>query len=75
MTSENRRISTVVRYNSVHDEYNKVVEELGEYAFLVPKTYVYNMICKRTGLCAKTVAYILNHTSKEIILHFGGGKN
>jgi len=71
MTSENRRESTIVRHNLVHDEYDKVLKELGAYAYLVPKSHVYNMICERTGLCTKTVAYILNHTNKENNLHFG----
>jgi len=72
MASENRRISTIVRHNLVHDEYKAVTNSLGEYAFLVPKSYIYKLICERTGLCVKTVAYILNHTSKENNLHFGG---
>lgn len=73
MTSESRRESTIVRHNLVHDTYNDVIRSLGEYAFLVPKSYVYKLICQRTGLCSKTVAYILNHTDKENILHLGGG--
>jgi len=61
-SSENRRPSTIIRDNSIHEAYNDVVSELGEYAYLVPKSYIYDKVGKRTGLCSKTIAYVLNHT-------------
>lgn len=64
-TELKRRESTIVRHNHVHEVYNDIVCELGKYAYLVPKSYIYSLICERTGLCEKTVAYILNHTHKE----------
>jgi len=64
MASENKRESTIVRHNIVHNIYNNVLQELGDDAHLVPKSYIYDIICKRTGLCSKTVAFILNHTEQ-----------
>jgi len=61
-SSENRRESTIVRDNSVHEVYDSVIVDLGEYAYLVPKSYIYERIRERTGLCHKTIAFILNHT-------------
>jgi len=55
-------MSTIIRDNSVHEIYQEVCKELGEYAFLVPKSYLYNKVREKTGLCAKTIAYIINHT-------------
>lgn len=66
MAKEYRRISTIVRHNSVHKVYNELIAELGIYANLVPKSYIYDFICKQTGLCSKTVAYILNHTDVNL---------
>lgn len=61
-SSENRRPSTVIRQNTVHEVYCELIKELGEYAFLVPKSFIYSKINERTGLCVKTIAYVLNHT-------------
>lgn len=62
--SDSRRESTVKRHNEIHDVYNDVIAGLGELARLVPKSYIYDKIKERTGLCTKTIAYILNHTRK-----------
>lgn len=59
---EKRRASTVIRDNLVHSTYKEVCDRLGEYAILVPKAYIYNKVMEKTGLCAKTIAFILNHT-------------
>jgi len=64
---ENRKKSTIIRDNIVHGVYNDVCKELGEYAFLVPKAYLYERIKERTGLCIKTIAYIINHTDYVVI--------
>ena len=61
---DNRRESTVKRYNEIHDVYNDVVTGLGELVRPVPKSYIYDKIKERTGLCTKTIAYILNHARK-----------
>lgn len=73
MAKDYRRNSTLVRHNLVHKAYNDLKTDLGIYANLVPKSYIYEIICKQTGLCSKTVAYILNHTDIENNLQFGGG--
>jgi len=56
------RPSTIARYKLVHSVYAEVVGELGDFAALVPKSYLYDRINARTGLCYKTIAHVLNHT-------------
>lgn len=51
----------------VHDAYDKICDEMGEYANFVAKQYIYEKIREETGLCLKTIAYILNHTDREDI--------
>lgn len=65
ISDEKLRNSTIIRYNNVHDEYNNVVEELGKYATLVPKSYIYEKVSERTGLSCKTVARALSHSIKK----------
>jgi len=60
--SENMRQSTAVRYRSVHNIYNMVIKDLGEYAYLVPKSYIYGKIREETGLSFRTIARALNNT-------------
>lgn len=64
-SSENRRPSMIIRYNSVHDIYNEVLKDLGRYAHLVPKSYIYEQIHERTGLSSKTISRALNHFTKQ----------
>lgn len=59
---ENRKRSTIIRDNAVHEVYEGVCKELGDYAYLVPKSFIYNKVREETGLCTKTIAYIINHT-------------
>ena len=60
-----RRPSTIIRDNMVHTAYEEVCNEIGEYVHLVPRQYIYEKVRERTGLCLKTIAYILNHTVKQ----------
>lgn len=62
---KNRKPSTVVRDNHVHQIYKEVMYELGEYAHYLPRYIIYGKIGRLTGLCAKTIATILNHTVSE----------
>ena len=61
-SGKNRRPSTVFRDNKVHEAYEKVCRELGEYSRLVPRLHIYEKVKETTGLCSKTIAFILNHT-------------
>lgn len=63
-----RRPSTIIRDNLVHEAYEEVCGEIGEYVHLVPRQYIYEKIQMRTGLCLKTIAYILNHTVKQNLI-------
>ena len=67
-----RRPSTIIRDNMVHTAYEEVCNEIGEYVHLVPRQFIYEKVRERTGLCLKTIAYILNHTVKQN-LTIGGG--
>ena len=71
-SGKNRRGSTIIRDNEVHDVYDKLCKEMGVYSNFVAKQYIYEKIRERTGLCLKTIAYILNHTDKQN-LTIGGG--
>jgi len=57
-----RRESTVIRDNAVHEACDRLHSELGPLYREVSKSFIYNQIRERTGLCTKTIAYILNHT-------------
>lgn len=59
-----RRPSTVFRDNGVHEVYQELEEELGDLIHVVSKSYIYERIHERTGLCSKTIAFVLNHTER-----------
>lgn len=61
---KSRRESTLRRYAEVHEAYDEIVNGLGDLANVVSKSYIYDRIKARTGLCTKTIAYVLNHTMK-----------
>lgn len=63
-SGKNRRPSTIIRDNLVHEAYENICKEAGAYASLVPREYLYDKVQERTGLCKKTIAFILNHTEK-----------
>lgn len=58
---DERRPSTIIRHKQVLQVYGEVLKELGEYSVLVPKSYIYERVRERTGLCAKTIAFVINH--------------
>jgi len=59
--NENRRESTLIRYRYVHKIYDEVIAELGKFACLVPKSYIYERIKGYTGLSVRTIARALSH--------------
>lgn len=54
-SGENRRPSTVLRDNAVHEAYRQLQQETGEYFRFLPREFVYERIRQRTGLCTKTL--------------------
>lgn len=64
-SNDNRRESTIKRDNNVLDVYRDVINELGELACVVSKSYIYEKVKKRTGLCTKTIAFIINHVDRK----------
>lgn len=63
-SGKNRRESTILRDNKVHEIHAELRAELGGLADVVSRQYIYERIKMRTGLCTKTIAFILNHTIK-----------
>lgn len=59
----NRRQSTAIRDNEVHKAYAEIKAELGALVYEVRRGHIYDRISAKTGLCCKSVAYILNHTT------------
>ena len=55
----------MVRDNEVHEAYEEVLRQYGEVAKYLPRGFIYERIQSKTGLCTKTIAFILNHTSKD----------
>lgn len=65
-SGRNRRESTIIRDNQVIDVYREVMDELGvELSRAVSKQYIYNKVRERTGLCTKTIAFIINYVTKD----------
>lgn len=60
-----RQMGTVMRDNLVHDEYEKVLAELGRWASAVARVELYKEVANRTYVGWKTVQHTLNHTRKE----------
>jgi hypothetical protein len=60
-STNNKRPSTIKRADEVCREYDALAIELGDLITVVSKSYIYERISDTTGLCAKTIAAILNH--------------
>lgn len=59
------RDSSIIRYNEIHDMYDKIIKDLGDVSVYVPKGYIYDKIKERTGLSTRHISRILNHTKKK----------
>lgn len=53
------RDSSIIRYNEVHDMYDKIIKDLGDMSAYVSKGYIY------TGLSTRHISRILNHTKRK----------
>lgn len=62
------RDSTVIRNNEVHRMYDEIMEELGELATVVSRTYVYERIHEQTGLSIRHISRIINHTKRQDVI-------
>ena len=67
MKKINRRLSSVLRDNLVHDMYREEIAKLGEAGMYVSKEYLYGKVGERAGLSIRSVSYILNHTEHKDI--------
>lgn len=59
------RDSSIIRYNEVHDMYDKIIKDLGDMSAYVSKGYIYDKIKERTGLSIRHISRILNHTKRK----------
>lgn len=59
------RDSSIIRYNEIHDMYDKIIKDLGDVSAYVSKGYIYDKIKERTGLSTRYISRILNHTKKR----------
>lgn len=59
------RYSSIVRYNEVHNMYDKIIKDLGDISAYVFKNYIYDKIRERTGLSIRHISRILNHTRRK----------
>ena len=58
----NRRISSILRDNLVHEIYNEECRRLGDASGYVSREYLYNKVKEETGLSIRSISYIVNHT-------------
>lgn len=59
------RYSSIVRYNEVHNMYDKIIKDLGDISAYVSKNYIYDKVRERTGLNIRHISRILNHTRRK----------
>lgn len=52
------RDSSIIRYNEIHDMYDKIIKDLGDMSAYVSKGYIY-------GLSTRHISRILNHTRRK----------
>lgn len=59
------RDSSIIRYNEVHDMYDKIIKDLGDMSAYVSEGYIYDKIKERTGLSTRHISRILNYTRRK----------
>lgn len=59
------RQSTINRNRLILKYYNIVVNQLGEYSNLVPRSYIYEKVSEITGYCTKKIRDVVNHFRSE----------
>lgn len=59
------RDSSIIRYNEIHDMYDKIIKDLGDVSAYVSKGHIYDKIKERTGLSTRHISMILNHTKRK----------
>ena len=60
--------STIFRNNIVHKMYKEIMDSLGDLKYEITRSYVYKKIREKTGLSARRIQYILNHTSPQELI-------
>lgn len=56
------RESAVMRNNQVHKLHKEIIDQLGDLATVVSRSYVYGKIKDATGLSVRHISRIINHT-------------
>lgn len=65
-----RNLKTIRRDNSIHEEYNALMSQGGDFAKAVSRKFIYDTIAQRTGYSTRTIADVLNHTTYTKITSF-----
>lgn len=65
-----RNLKTIRRDNSIHEEYNALMLQGGDFAKAVSRKFIYDAIAQRTGYSTRTIADVLNHTTYTKITSF-----
>jgi hypothetical protein len=63
----NRRMSSILRDNLVHDIYQEELGKLGNAGRYISKEYLYGKVKERVGLSIRSISFIINHTRKRNI--------
>ncbi len=59
------RDSSIIKYNEIHDMYDKIIKDLGDMSAYVSKGCIYDKIKDKTGFSTRHISRILNHTKKR----------
>lgn len=59
------RVSTIKRNNDIHVMYKEIMNNLGELRTVVSKSYIYELIRRKTKLSTRTISHVLNHTEEQ----------
>ncbi len=65
-----RSIKAIRRNNEIHDIDMTLRKQYGDAYRDMSRESIYKRIADKTGYCTKTIAWILNHTTKENISDF-----
>lgn len=61
------RDSSIIKYNEIHDMYDKIIKDLGDMSAYVSKSYIYDKIKDKTGFSTGILVGYLIILRKEIL--------
>ena len=67
------RDSSIIKYNEIHDMYDKIIKDLGDMSAYVSKSYIYDKIKDKTGFSTRHIIIlrkeILDLSKKERLIN------